>query len=369
MPLISDLLSDLQNYAVLHPNASDQLDEVWRKLKVPKHVLKYTSQLVDVKYTGDAAAVTSFVAWFKNLVQAQKATGARTPDRVAALTYIETHLLAGLAPGAFILVDPVKFAFQLALRVREPRLINQMNANLCGPNSILIDLARDQPVQYVKLAIDLFKTGTGKLGNMTVKPVEKLLNSYNAEALGECDYVVLGSLRDSTALLWGDLVRNIGTLTKPGVLCAYLRDAGYNDVEDHTFFDVPFYVQPISLITSGSIHAPRPTGFTEPKNPAQKIANLQQMASKIFGGHKAIMNAEGVGLDQAIALGNTVTNSGLQGPSNAMATHWTLVTKLTLSSTHVTNIKLYTWGGSFSQQNIDIGAFVSRYAGFVSYRV
>jgi hypothetical protein len=368
MPLISDLLRDLQQYALTHNN-TEQLTELWRTLAVPKHTLTYTEDILDVTYAGDLVAVTNFIAWFKNLVQNQKLAGTRTADRVAALTYIETQLLPGLGPGAFVSVDPVKFAFQLALRVREPRLINQMNANLCGPNSIVIDLARDSALQYVKLAIDLFKTGSGTLKNLIVQPAEKLRNNYNAEALGECDYVVLGSVRNSNALLWGELIRNIGTLTKPGVLCGYLRDAGYNDVEDHTFFNVPFYVQPINLITSGSIHAPRPTGFVEPGNPAQKKANLQLMANKIALGHKAVMNAEGVGMAQKIAVGGTVTDSGLTGPSNAMATHWTLVTKLTLSATHVTEIKLYTWGGSFKKQNIPIDDFGSRYAGFVSYRI
>src|SRR5262249_22693218 len=148
-------------------------------------------------------------------------------------------------PRAFTAINPHKFAFQLALRVREPRLINQGQVNLCGPNSLLIQFAKDHPLAYAQLALDLFQKGKGSLAGLEIEAAHKIQAHY-ADHLPEADYVVLGSLRNSGAILsdWGP-VRNIGLLTKPGVLCKWLIEAGYTNVQDHTFFDVPVYAQPI----------------------------------------------------------------------------------------------------------------------------
>src|SRR6185312_13328152 len=220
---------------------------------------------------------------------------------------------------------------------------------------------------YVLMAIQLLLTVKSSLDRMEIEPSFMIRSFYNKDAIGECDYVVLGSIRDSAAILLGDgIVRNIGLLTKPGVLCDWLRRAGYSEVEDHTFFDIPGYVKPVDMLTSGNINAPRPTNFHSPTNPAEKNQNLVAAETKLLAGKRIIMNAE-VKLSQDIAETGKVTNSGLTGPSNAMDTHWCWVQKLTLSTTHVQTIKIYTWGGSFSAQNIKLDKFVSRYTGFVSY--
>ena len=141
-------------------------------------------------------------------------------------------------------------------------------------------MARDRPSQYATLAVQLFRTGKGLIDRLEVEPGFFIQNGYDAEALGECDYVVLASVRNSAAVLLGDnLVRTIGLLTKPGVLCDWLRKAGYTNVEDHTFFEVPTYAQPISGMTGGTLHGPRTTGFTVPTASPEKVANLRLMAT------------------------------------------------------------------------------------------
>jgi hypothetical protein len=365
MPLISDLTAHLTRFALTHPSYSDQINELWRVLDVRKNP-GVLVEAQDTSYTGDGPAVSGFVRWFRTVVQNQKA-GPKTDDRGRAFDVLEQDILGNQRPGAFTKIDRFKFAFQLALRIREPKLIDQTNTNLCGPNALVIQMARDRPSQYATLAAQLFLNGRGFLDKLEIEPNILILHGVDEDALGECDYVVLGSIRNSAAILLGDnIVRTIGLLTKPGVLCDWLRRAGYKNVEDHTFFDVPLYAQPIAGLTSGETHGPRPTGFTVPSNRKEKRANLRLMATKLAMQHKVIMNAETALSDGLVK--NTLTNSGLTGRSDAMVTHWTFVKTMILSNTHVSEIKLYTWGGSFKRQNIPIDDFVSRYAGFVSYQ-
>jgi hypothetical protein len=54
--------------------------------------------------------------------------------------------------------DRNEYLFQLAVRVREPGIIDQRSAGWCPMNAALIHVARTKPVQYVKFAIDLWKS-------------------------------------------------------------------------------------------------------------------------------------------------------------------------------------------------------------------
>jgi hypothetical protein len=365
MRLISDLLKTMQQLS--GKTDTELLNKLWSEIGVQKGKHNFSP---DADFVGDSTAVAAFVKWFRELVARQKASN-KTLERVQALETIENDFIGRPTPTSFPQIDANKFAFQLALRVREPRLINQKSTNLCGPNSLLIQLAKDRPVQYVCFAIQLFREGKSTLDRMEVEPGFLIRSFYNEKAIGECDYVVLGSVRDSAAILLGDgLVRNIGLLTKPGVLCEWLRKAGYSEVEDHTFFDVPGYVAPVDLLTHGNINAPRPKGFQMPSAPNEKISNLKTAANKLAAGKRIIMNAEGqLSSDIVKFHKRPISNSGLTGPSNAMATHWCWVSKLDVDDTagKVRAIKIYTWGGSFSAADVDLDDFVSRYAGFVSY--
>jgi hypothetical protein len=309
--------------------------------------------------------VHAFLAWFIPTVSAQGARKVdRTTERVNALRLIQ-DFNSNPTPRAFTAVDPHKFAFQLALRVREPRLINQGEVNLCGPNSLLIQFAKRSPMQYALLALDLYQKGKGYLDKLEIEPELKIRGGIAGD-LPEADYVVLGSLRNSGAILYDPgLVRGIGLLTKPGVLCRWLTEAGYTNVQDHTFFDLPFYAMPIALVTKGSVHGSRDASFREGED------NLRLAAQKLGGGHQVVMNAEADLSGELI--GNDVTPRSGGGRSNAMETHWTWIRKLTLSPSgatprKITLIKFYTWGQSYTRANIDMDDFLTRYAGFVSYK-
>ena len=354
MPSVADVLQDVNGIA----NPQKALDQLWVSVKADQ--TRWIKK--DRKVTCTQHDVDAFLTWFIGVVAAQK-LGDRTNERVEGLRMIQAFN-NNPTPRAFTAVDPHKFAFQLALRVREPRLINQGETNLCGPNSMLIQFDKRSPLAYTLLALDLYTKGKGYLDKLVIEP-DLDIRAGVVDDVPEADYVVLGSLRNSGAIFYDPgLVRGIGLLTKPGVLCKWLLEAGYTDVQDHTYFDLPFYAQPISLMTSGSLNGKRDASFREGE------ANLRLAAQKIHGGNQVVMNAEAK-LSEELILNNVTARQG-GGRSNAMETHWTWVDKLRLSP-HGTNpgtidIKFYTWGGSFRRGNIDMDDFLTRYAGFVSYR-
>jgi hypothetical protein len=51
----------------------------------------------------------------------------------------------------------IVFAFQLALCVREPSLLNQAKVGISGENSLMIFLAKKTPSQFAEHAIDLMR--------------------------------------------------------------------------------------------------------------------------------------------------------------------------------------------------------------------
>jgi hypothetical protein len=359
MPSVADVLAAVTGIG--DPKAA--LDQLWISVGAPKGADKNR----DRKVTCTQNDVDAFLTWFIATVTsdgARKATMDKTNDRANALGLIKAFNL-NPTPRAFTAVDPHKFAFQLALRVREPRLINQQKTNLCGPNAMVIQFDKRSPMQYTLLALDLYQKGKGYLDKLEIEP-DLEIRAGICQDLPEADYVVLGSLRNSGAILYEDgMVRNIGLLTKPGVLCKWLAEAGYTDVQDHTFFDLPFYAKPIDLITKGSVHGPRDPGFQEGE------ANLRLLEQKLANGYQVVMNAEAQ-LSQDL-VDNDLTARDGGGRSNAMATHWTWINKITLTGTGVTPpkiplIKFYTWGDSYTRANLNMDDFLTRYAGFVSYK-
>src|SRR6516164_4269988 len=93
--------------------------------------------------------------------------------------------------------DVPSIAAQVALRVREPKLIFQGKSDTCAPNMILINLAKRSPEKYVGLVMDLVTTGKSRLENLELQMPGPVING--AEECQRCgmpaaDYAVLGSI-------------------------------------------------------------------------------------------------------------------------------------------------------------------------------
>jgi hypothetical protein len=99
-------------------------------------------------------------------------------------------------PQAFVHFKRADIAAQLRIRVDDPSKISQGAAGVCGPTSFVYNLARDEPVAYVTMVIELFETGRTRVGNLSVKPVATLL-VYKPFSVDAADWIPEASLRNS----------------------------------------------------------------------------------------------------------------------------------------------------------------------------
>jgi hypothetical protein len=299
------------------------------------------------------------IEWRKNFtVPGSLAKDAnQVAKRIAAIGKIEEFANAVSTPITFTNIDKSVFAFQLALRVRSPRLINQRDTTLCGPVALVYDVAKRDPERYVNLAISLFTVGSGTFGAVQIKPSAKIRNGYKG-LLPEADYVVLASVRDTDAIVMSsDLLRNIFTLTKPGALGEFLVRAGYKDVQDHTFLNLSAKSKVLNAVTSFHLNAPNSDAL------GKDIKNLVKAEQELKAGRFVVMNAEAV-VSKSLMNGFSANLPPRTDTLPADKTHWTAVRKLKIEGNQVA-IKIITWGGSYEGE-LEKGALLSRYAGYMS---
>ncbi|MGB6745228.1 MAG: hypothetical protein WBE38_16390 [Terracidiphilus sp.] len=290
--------------------------------------------------------------------ETKKAGGAKSVAEVdarrQAIALLIQFVSTGPVTGAFSHLSRNMVCFELALRVRRPKIINQHLTTLCGPVALIVDVAKRDPVRYVNTALQLFETGRSNWGTTELAPGILIRKGYN-NLTPEADYLLLASIRDAWAIvLESDTMRNIFTLTKPGALCQFLDDAGYTEIMDRTFLTLSTPLTVLNVITPHSL-------FGENHNPGdQGINSLRQAQEEMSIGRSVVMNAAGtlsyiVGGQLAVAA---------PGPIQAADTHWTLLRKLSITPPNV-SVRLITWGGS-RERTIPLNVFLSYYCGYVS---
>jgi hypothetical protein len=100
---------------------------------------------------------------------------------------------------AFTKIKRKALADQLRKRIKDPYLINQGNASLCGPAVFIYYLAKRRPKQYAQYIIDLYEKGEADIGRLKVKPGRdcKDFKPGAAQGIMQADWVALAGLRDS----------------------------------------------------------------------------------------------------------------------------------------------------------------------------
>lgn len=66
----------------------------------------------------------------------------------------------GSAPGVWPRLNRATVAEELRRRIVDPAVMNQKMTGLCGPMSVLFELGRRDPAEYVRIAAELFETGS-----------------------------------------------------------------------------------------------------------------------------------------------------------------------------------------------------------------
>jgi len=155
-------------------------------------------------------------------------------SREDAIKYVSEHL-----PGsqfAFAKLSKDEFVAQLLKRIQRPKLINQGQTNFCGPAAALHALAKDDPVAYAKLGLDLFVTGKAMLRGWTVDAGNLTQQAIpDDKKIDCCDWVMMACVRKNVGFgHLTDLAVTVGG-TYPKEVASALLGMGYKDVRNETY--------------------------------------------------------------------------------------------------------------------------------------
>jgi hypothetical protein len=243
--------------------------------------------------------------------------------------------------GLWLHIKRDELAAGLRARVDNPDIISSGGTNLCGPAAFAHDLAIDDPVSYVKAAIDLWETGSAVIGTQSIKP-KKDLKVYKLPptiGISPADWILLASMRDTDNWFFdyqeeGDAV---AAMTLPHTLEKWFKQAGYTEVLNDT-----------NLVA------------------CKDLANARKASSLFSAGYKVCLFINSDMLDAA-----THNNASLYPD------HWVgLYTRITIDgiaadpASKVT-FKVYTWGRVQSvpeSGDLSIKHFLNNYYGYMACR-
>ena len=134
--------------------------------------------------------------------------------------------------AAFPRIPRAAVARGLLERVQVPSSINQSVSSLCGPASLLYDVATRDPVAYAEYVIGLYEEGVGHVGRLEVRPGTDLKEYDPGTTVEASDWIALASLRDSENWFFDyqDSSDEFAGITLPHELEDWFRQTGYTDV-------------------------------------------------------------------------------------------------------------------------------------------
>lgn len=138
--------------------------------------------------------------------------------------------------GVFPSVARRDVAAGLKERIDDPGKINQSMTSLCGPASILFDLAGAKPLTYAQFGIDLYEVGVANIGKLHIVPGADLRVYAPPAGIDAADWITLASIRDSENWFFDyEAVGNeLAGITLPHELADWFRSVGYTDVRNDT---------------------------------------------------------------------------------------------------------------------------------------
>ena len=346
------------------------LSEFKSKYGNPKDAFNYVfgSQRKELdKYRPTLQETSAFIEFLRAAVLAENKT--MSNDRAAALVNVHNY---NMDPGKpyFPGIDPHVFAFQLALRIREPSLLNQSQVGICGENSLMIFFAKKTPSQFADYAIGLMRKGLGKFKGLVVEPSattlpfswgDSIWESYK-DKLAEADFVTIASLAPS---LFGSIKEG----TTPKQVCDLLAKAGFsnpqNKVDERKEFprsadsirnlnEAAAAVKADKIVILG-VHADFIAGLRALKDYIARLWNLPELQRSSGKKYKEWDMENPIKAEPVIE----VRKPGAPGQR-----HWILVTYLEPTQTHVT-VKLYSWQNPLYAE-FERDTFLSYYEGYVA---
>jgi len=336
----------LRQFRALLPGASNPQRPVARVKRALAYVFGTKRKQLDT-FRPTQLEARDFIDYLLSAINLEKK--ALSADRNLALSKI---LAYNETPGksCFADIDPHVFAFQLALRIREPSLINQAAADVCGEASLMIFVAKNTPSVFADYAISLMRNGRGKLHNLTIEPsYHTVSGSGPRRGMSEADVVTVGSLGLSLVKFF----EGSGT----GAVCGWLRDAGFGNVVDEV----------INL--SG---LPGDAKLRENLAKAETAVSAKKLVIFAIDGDLVkklqVVKASLAQSEQhksAAGLPSIVVTRSLEPRTNPLrgTDHWVLVSSIEIKAQTVV-VKLYSWKDSMTG-TFDTNTFLSYYGGFI----
>jgi hypothetical protein len=345
------------------------LNQFKSKCQDPKAAFNYVfaTERKDLdKYRPTPPEVMAFIDSMRAAILSEEKP--RSKDRAAALDKIYAY---NKDPGKpyFPGIDPHVFAFQLALRIREPSLLNQAKVGICGENSLMIFFAKNTPSEFAEYAISLMRTGKGKFHGQSVEPSAttwrgESIWELNKEKLAAVDFVTVASLAPS---LFGDIKEG----TTPEQVCALLSKAGFSNTQDKIDQREEFPGSEDSIRNlkeaAAAVKANKIVILGTHSEWVEMLRSLKTYYAKTWPelGRGSGKKWEELNMGTPIAGEPFVQKRELKkrkpGPSTR---HWILVTYLEPTETHVT-IKLYSWQNPLHAK-FKLETFLSYYEGYVA---
>ena len=139
-----------------------------------------------------------------------------------------------IGAGKFYSLSRAQIADGLTDRINDPGVINQAAANLCGPASLLFNLAIDRPEMYAKFGIDLFEIGEAHLKDLKITAGDDLRAAVPARgSIHPTDWITMASIRDSEnwfGFSYSSTTQEASAITWPNEMEKWFTQIGYTKV-------------------------------------------------------------------------------------------------------------------------------------------
>ncbi|HEY3841409.1 MAG TPA: hypothetical protein VGL72_32785 [Bryobacteraceae bacterium] len=314
--------------------------------------------------------MSTFAGWVMSEKKKVDQGPASPLARAEIVRYIQAYV-KGKPTAAFLDIHPAVFGIQLAMRVRRPRSMDQDDSSLCGAVAVIYNFAKFDPLRFAQFALHLFFLGQAMFGEMEVQPTNQIRQNFplrKTKIPWAVDYVTLVSLRQCTFFsdkLKIGALRGADETTLPGQIGLWLTQAGYHNVEDHTFFakNQVKLVKAFASKVGQPMHLSGATGDAQNKvdRRGYPYQNLQLAEQALRNGKFIIIFSDG-------ELGRMLRGDTFKprtSPTKLGDHHWMAVRQLQIFSDTYVKLKVITWSTSF-KKTLNMEDFIPRYNGFVS---
>jgi hypothetical protein len=124
------------------------------------------------------------------------------------------------SPGVWSSLNKQQVITDIRSRLNDPFQVNQGGQPFCGPASILFELVRKRPLQYVQICQNLFENGQFSSTTKLIQASPRLRQSQGRLRMSQADWMILSTLRESENLIFPvepdapDILRNLAGMTK-----------------------------------------------------------------------------------------------------------------------------------------------------------